>query len=152
MRPLWTMAQEAAGRLPTQLRTYASCAYHRATMMWRNPTAAFAVLAALALISGCAWPSYYPPTLKAIKAESRVLLKAYPANAEEFVPQDRWPLLIGSLGPEFVLINPDGVHIMTKASFDGGWGYFVPRQDRQLPEPVERFEEVGQGVYWWHPY
>lgn len=41
---------------------------------------------------------------------------------------------------------------MTKAYFDGGWGYFVPRKERELPEPVERFEEVGHGVYWWHPY
>ncbi len=60
--------------------------------------------------------------------------------------------MIASLEPEAVLVSWSGVHITTKAYFDGGWGYFVPRKGRELPEPVERFEEVGYGVYWWHPY
>lgn len=50
------------------------------------------------------------------------------------------------------MINPDGVHITTRAYFDGGWGYFVPREPQDLPEPVGRFEAAGQGVYWRHPY
>jgi hypothetical protein len=51
-----------------------------------------------------------------------------------------------------VKTDADGVHIATVSSLDGGWGYFVPRVERALPEPVDRFEEVGQGVHWWHPY
>jgi hypothetical protein len=79
-----------------------------------------------------------------------MLMKAYPVDAE--VPKARWPRVIASLEPDFVSIHPDGVHITAKAYFDGGWGYFVPRRERHLPEPSDRFEEVGQGVYWWHPY
>ena len=79
-----------------------------------------------------------------------MLMRANPAGAE--VPQSRWPRTIASLEPEFVMIDPDGVHIMTRAYLDGGWGYFVPRTVADLPEPRERFEEAGEGVYWWHPY
>lgn len=121
-------------------------------MQRKDLVAALAVLTALTLLGGCAWPTYDPLKLKAIKAECQTLMKAYPANADEFVPKARWPRIVASFEPEFVLINPDGVHIMTKPYFDGGWGYFVPRKERELPEPVERFEDVGQGVYWWHPY
>lgn len=79
-----------------------------------------------------------------------MLMKSYPVDAK--VRKLQWPPRIASLRPEFVSINEDGVHITTKPYFDGGWGYFVPRREGGLPEPVERFEEVGQGVYWWHPY
>ena len=77
-------------------------------------------------------------------------MKSHPVNAE--VTKAQWPGQIASLRPELVSINEDGVHITTKAHFDGGWGYFVPRREGDLPEPADRFEDVGQGVYWWHPY
>ena len=112
--------------------------------------AVFAVTAALILLGSCAWPTDDPATLKAINAESQMLMKAYPTDAE--VPKARWPHAIASLEPELVSINSAGVHITTKPHFDGGWGYFVPRRGQGVPEPVERFEEVGHGVYWWHPY
>lgn len=79
-----------------------------------------------------------------------MLMRAYPAEAE--VPKPKWPRAIASLEPDFVSIYADGVHITTKAYFDGGWGYFVPRREQSPPEPVDRIEDVGQGVYWWHPY
>lgn len=116
----------------------------------RSPVVTFAIVAALALLSGCARPTRDPAKLEAIKAESRLLLKAFPTDAE--VPKARWPRAIASLEPEFVSINSDGVYITTEPYFDGGWGYFVPRRARSLPEPAGMFEEVGHGVYWWHPY
>jgi hypothetical protein len=88
--------------------------------------------------------------LKAIKAEAQLLMRAYPVDGAP--PRARWPHTIAGLEPEFVMINPDGVHITTRAYFDGGWGYFVPRKAQDSPQPVGRFEEAGQGVYWWHPY
>ena len=115
----------------------------------KSPVAAFAVAAALALLGGCAWPTDDPAKLRAIRAESQMLMNAYPADAH--VPKAQWPRAIASLEPEFVSIYPDGVHITTKPYFDGGWGYFVPRTARDLPGSGGRFEEVGQGVYWWRP-
>ena len=112
--------------------------------------AALAVLTALASVGGCEWPTIRPAELKAIKAESQWLLSTHPSDAE--VPRARWPDTIASLEPEFVSVRPDGVHIMTRAYFDGGWGYFVPRNEHDRPEPAGRFEEVGQGIYWWHSY
>lgn len=116
----------------------------------KHPDPLFAVLASLALLVGCEEPTHDPVKLKAIKAEAHTLMKSYSVNAEVTKPQ--WPRGIASLRPEFVSINEDGVHITGKAYFDGGWGYFVPRRAGDLPEPVDRFEEVGQGVYRWHPY
>lgn len=118
----------------------------------KSLVAGFAALAALTLLSGCERPTHAPSTLKAIRAESEILMKAYLVETDETVPQTRWPRNIASIEPEMVSINPDGVYITTRAYFDGGWGYFVPRKQRKLPEPIERFEEVGEGIYWWHPY
>jgi len=109
-------------------------------------------LAALLLLSGCERPTHDPSKLIAIRAESETLMKAYSGVTAQSVPKQRWPQAIASLKPDLVSIDVDGVHITTKANFDGGWGYFVPRKDRELPEPAERFEVIGQGVYWWHPY
>ena len=104
----------------------------------------------MALLSGCERPVSDRSKLSAVKVEAQALMKMYPAGAEADRP--KWPREIASLKPEFVMIETDGVHIMKRAYFDGGWGYFVPRSKGKLPEPVERFEDAGAGVYWWHPY
>jgi hypothetical protein len=77
---------------------------------------------------------------------------ASPIKTSVLVPKSRWPRVIASLRPEFVSIYPDGVDIMTKPYFDGGWGYFVARNERKPPEPAGRFSALGVGVYWYHPY
>jgi hypothetical protein len=129
--------------------------------------AVFAVLAiALTLLTGCTRPTHDQSTLKAIKAESQFLMVTERAvtygtvpkdnvpvpKAMETVPKSRWPRVIASLKPEWVTVFPDGVDIMIKPFFDGGWGYFVPRSEREPPEPAGRYSELGQGVYWYHPY
>jgi hypothetical protein len=50
------------------------------------------------------------------------------------------------------MVDRRGVHITTRAYFDGGWGYFVPTPGAYVHEPGGRFREVGRGVYWWRPY
>jgi hypothetical protein len=122
--------------------------------------AAFAALAiALTLLTGCTRPTHDQSTLKAIKAESQILmLTEQPVTYGTVpkvivtVPKSRWPRVIASLKPEWVTVFPDGVDIMIKPFFDGGWGYFVPRSEREPPEPAGRYSELGQGVYWYHPY
>ncbi len=119
-------------------------------MQRKSSVAVLAAVAALALLGGCERPTRDPTKLEAIRAEAQMLMNAYPVDADP--PRARWPHTIASLAPEFVTIDPDGVHITTRAYFDGGWGYFVPRDAHVPPEPAGRFEEAGQGIYWWHPY
>jgi len=122
--------------------------------------AAFAVLAfALTLLAGCTRPTHDQSTLTAIKAESQILMVTERAvtfgtvtKAIVTVPKSRWPRVIASLKPEWVIVDQDGVNIVIKPFFDGGWGYFVPRSEREPPEPAGRYSELGQGVYWYHPY
>ena len=116
----------------------------------KSPRVSFAILAAAGLLGGCNRPTSDAVKLAAIEAEARMLMKALPAEAA--VPKAQWPQAIASLEPESVAVDADGVHITTKAYFDGGWGYFVPRRREYVPEPAGQFREVRKGVYWWHPY
>jgi hypothetical protein len=112
-----------------------------------------AVLAiALTVLAGCAQPTTDEPTLKAIAAESQMLMVAERTETFVNVPKSRWPRVIASLKPEFVTVFPDGVEIVIKPFFDGGWGYFVPRSAREPPKPAGRYRELGHGVFWFHPY
>ncbi|HEX8533004.1 MAG TPA: hypothetical protein VF662_02460 [Allosphingosinicella sp.] len=73
-------------------------------------------------------------------------------RAYSTIPKSRWPRAIAALRPETMTIYEDGVNILMKPEFDGGWGYFIPRGQRESPEPAGRYSSVGQGVYWYHPY
>lgn len=119
-------------------------------MRWKRHIFVFATLAALTALSGCERPTQDQAKLNAIEAEARQLMKAYPSDAS--IPEARWPSTIARLDPDFVLLSPDGAYISTKAYFDGGWGYFILRPGQDLPEPIERFDKIGDGIYRWHPY
>lgn len=108
-------------------------------------------LAVFAFLTGCPGPTDDPAELAAIKAESQILMSLSVAN-HVTVPKSQWPRFIASLEPEFVTVRPDGVDVMTVPDFDGGWGYFVPRSEREPPEPAGRFRELSHGIYWYHPY
>jgi hypothetical protein len=118
----------------------------------RSISAALSLLAALALLAACAFPTFDQATLKAIQAESRTLMTTHSGETALDVPKSRWPRVIASLEPEFVMVFPDGVEILIKPDFDGGWGYHVPRNERQPPEPAGRYWALSHGVYWFHPY
>lgn len=124
----------------------------RSALEPRHGRFAFAALAALLLLASCAFPTRNPSVLKAIKADSEKLMRTWSTTSGGTVPKGEWPPSIAKLEPEFVTVYPDGVDIMTKPYFDGGWGYFVPRSDREPPEPAGRYSELGQGIYWYHPY
>jgi hypothetical protein len=101
-------------------------------------------------------PPHNQETLKAINAESQLLMATYPATSYPYseVPERRWPRVIASLKPKWVTVNRDGVEIMIEPFFDGAWEYEVPRRaGEQPPPPLEdRCYEVGQGVYRCRPY
>jgi hypothetical protein len=105
----------------------------------------------LLLATGCSGPTRDQSKLRAIHAEARTLTTAT-TTSPVALPKSQWPHAIASLNPENVTISPDGVDILIKPDFDGGSGYFIPSNDRELPEPKGRFEPVGKGVYWYHPY
>ena len=105
----------------------------------------------LLLVTGCSGPTHDQSTFQAIHAEARTLIRtttAFPVT----LPKGKWPQAIASLTPANVTIYADGVDILIKPHFDGGWGYFIPSNERGLLEPKGRFEPVGKGVYWYHPY
>ena len=116
--------------------------------------AALAFLAALVLLTGCEFPTYNQTKLKAIKAESELLMKTYPiVPPQEWVdvPESQWPPAIAKLHPHFVTVYGWGVAISTKPYFDGGWGYMIPRRKQDLPMPAGCYSEPGPGVFWHGP-
>lgn len=117
--------------------------------MWKI---SWLALATVALLTACARPIYDQSTLKVIQTEAQTLIKNTPMRASTTVPKSKWPQVIASLDPESVTVLTDGVDILIRRDFDGGWGYFVPINKQEIPEPKGRFAAVGQGVYWYHPY
>jgi len=121
---------------------------------WTNATITFATLAALSMLGGCNRPVSDPEKLEAIRAEAQALMNTHlpkqPSNWEN-VPEKQWPSVIASLRPEDVTAYTWGVDITTKAGFDGGWGYQVPRGKSELPMPAGCYSEPIQGVFWHSP-
>lgn len=110
-----------------------------------------ALLPLLALLAACAWPTRDEDTIRAIRAESLELMATKPTRAFETAPKGGWPPAIASLDPDSVSVDTDEVYILIKPSFDGGWGYYVPRDEKDVPQPGGPFTALGHGVYWYRP-
>jgi hypothetical protein len=109
---------------------------------------------ALALVAGCASPTHDESVLRAVKAESQLLVASHPIKPPKGwadVPRSEWPPAIAGLQPYSVIVRGSGVDILIKPDFDGGWGYEIPRDKRDLRMPAECYSEPGQGVFWHDP-
>jgi hypothetical protein len=116
--------------------------------------AMIAALAALALLAGCAFPTRDQSKLKAIKAESEALMATHPIKPPKLwveIPRSQETPIIASLQPYSVMVREWGVDILMKPDFDGGWGYHVPRDKRDLPMPAWCYSDLGEGVFWHNP-
>lgn len=119
-----------------------------------NLRSASLILAAVALLSGCAFPTHNPWKLRAIGVEAASLAAHHPVSPTRqsiSIPANEWPPNIASLKPEFVTVFSWGVDITVKPYFDGGWGYQIARNKRDLPMPEECYSDLGQGIFWHGP-
>jgi hypothetical protein len=98
-------------------------------------------------------PTHNQSELKAIKAEAQSLVATHPIKPKGWVdvPKSEWPPVIASLQPYSVTVHTWGVDISIKPYFDGGWGYAVSRNKRDLPMLEKCWSEPGQGVFWHGP-
>ena len=87
-----------------------------------------------------------------IKTESQALMRAHPTKMDDPLPKGEWPHAIARLRPEFVSVDDEGVDIMVKPYFDGGYGYYVLKPGHQLPGPPERYSKLENSIYWYRPY
>jgi hypothetical protein len=136
------------------------------TMIWTCSTLVVVVVFPLAFM---VWAFLGPPLtrnpamLKAIKTEAHTLMAnhvgyiyaetAYPMRGGWIArSKNQLPRIIGRLDPQEVTVSRTDVDILISGFFDGGWGYFVPLDEHEQPQPEGRFEYLGQGVYSYHPY
>lgn len=108
----------------------------------------------LATAAGCNRPISDADELKAIRTEAVALMQAHPpqpAWGYATIAKQDWPPAIARLRPEAVTVHTWGVDISTKAYFDGGWGYEVPRNKADLPMPTSCYSEPSNGVFWHGP-
>jgi len=110
------------------------------------------ILLSVGSILGCAFPTHDRDKLAAVRAESYALLQAHVTTQVSEIPEREWPSAIASLRPETVWVDKDGVEILVKPFFDGGYGYYVPREGREQQVSRELFKNLGQGVFWHHPH
>jgi len=112
----------------------------------------FVSLTVAAFITGCTRPTHDHATLAAIKTESAAIMRVHPTKMGHPLPQAEWPHVIASLKPAFVSVDQEGVDIMVKPDFDGGYGYYVLKKGNELPGPPKRYSELDEGIYWYRPY
>lgn len=119
-----------------------------------HATITFATLAAMSALGACNRPVSDTEQLRTIRVEAQMLMKAHapiPPSKWLEIPKGQWPTAISKLHPEAVTVHSWGVDIMTKAYFDGGYGYEVPRSKAELPMPAACHSEPSQGVFWHGP-
>lgn len=113
-----------------------------------------ATLAAAAILGGCHRPVSDPARLRALEAAATALRRAYPVDAVRHhreVPRRAWPAAVAAFHPDRVVVHQWGVDVRVKAYFDGGWGYHIARQRRDLPMPDGCYSEVQPRVFWHGP-
>ena len=113
-----------------------------------------AVATGLIELGGCDRPIFNMEKLPRVKAEALVLMRTHPIELRASgrdVPKAEWPPAIASLDPKWVSVRQGSVDIMTRPFFDGGWGYNVPRLERDLPMPRRCYSEPAAGVFWHGP-
>lgn len=108
------------------------------------------ILMALAVYCAFPHPTHSETKLRAVAAESRRLMAAYPVTPSD-IPKSKWPPAIASLKPFSVTVHREMVDITTKPFFDGGWGYGFPPDKQDLTMLVECWSALGHGVYWHGP-
>lgn len=121
---------------------------------WLIIAPAIAIVSSILILRICNGPILDRAKLATMKADAHVLMRTHPAPATgewADVPPGDWPHTIASLGPERVQVTGWGVNIATKSYFDGGWGYHIPRDGRDLPMPHECYSEPAAGVFWHGP-
>jgi hypothetical protein len=119
-----------------------------------NLIAAVAMLFAMAFLCSCTSPISDPAKLRTIESEARLLMVDHPvspSNAGVDIPMNRWPPGIAGLKPEAVAVNHWGVDITVRADMDGGYGYAVPKNRRDLPMPAKCYSELQHSVFWHGP-
>ena len=119
-----------------------------------NLIAAVAVPFATAFLSGCTFPISDPVMLSAIESEARSLIVDYPISAPDGgvdIPMRKWPPKMASLKPQVVTVHRWGVDIMVKPGLDGGYGYAVAQNQKDLPMPANCYSKLRQGVFWHAP-
>jgi hypothetical protein len=137
--------------MASQLQTFnydGNSAYGGVSTVWKVSI----ILTTLLLLTACARPSHNQTKLHEIRMEARMLIANSPRKGPSIIPRGKWPRAIASLHPERGAVLTDGVDILVRPYFDGGWGYFFPSNERDIPEPVGRFARIDQGVYWYQPY
>lgn len=110
--------------------------------------------AMLWLLWSLPWPVSDPARLAAIRGDAQVLRARYPAKPPEHytrIPENEWPGAIAGIHPDRVIVHEWGVDIVVKPFFDGGWGYHVAPDKRQLPKPQGCYSEVSREVFWHGP-
>jgi hypothetical protein len=94
-----------------------------------------------------------PATLKAIRNEAfELMANPPPSSGWGRIDDTRLPPTIAALKPDYVIHDGNEVEITTRAYFDGGWGYYVPKSASPSRELLFRHYSVGHGVYWFYPY
>lgn len=112
------------------------------------------ILIATGIYSAFSHPTRDQATLRLLAAEAHQLLATTPLSPNEksvALPAGKWPKTIADLKPYSVIVRAGMVDITTKPSFDGGWGYGVTNDKRNLTMLVECWSELGRDVYWHGP-
>jgi hypothetical protein len=116
--------------------------------------ATLVAFAGLAALGGCDRPIFNMSKLPRVRAEALALMRTHPVDPQasgRAIPRAEWPQAIASLNPQWVSVRHGSVDIETRTFFDGGWGYNVPRSERDLSMPKRCYSEPSEGVFWHGP-